>query len=106
LYRLLNTRQFTSHRTRWEKFVIEVNAASKRPLQNNKLGTSWEQAGRGAHMVHQIKAPGAMIRPGAIREFQFPEYTDLAATSITPCVNTSPRGSGRKSHLGDRSSQQ
>jgi hypothetical protein len=56
--------------------MFEVNAATKRPLQNNKRGTSAEQAGRGAHMVHQIKAPGAMIRPGAAREFQFPEYTD------------------------------
>jgi hypothetical protein len=84
LFRLLNTRQFTSQRTRWEKFVFEVNAATKRPLQDNKLGTSSEQAGRGVHMVHQIKAPGAILRPGAAREFQFREYADLTTASRSP----------------------
>jgi len=37
---LLNTRQFASARPRRDKFVFEVNAATKRPLQNNKRGTS------------------------------------------------------------------
>jgi hypothetical protein len=32
------------------KFLFEVNAATKRPPQNNKHGTSAEQAGRGAHV--------------------------------------------------------
>jgi pimeloyl-ACP methyl ester carboxylesterase len=65
LFRLLNTRQFTSGRPRREKFVFELNAATKRPLQNNKRGTSSEQAGRGAHMLRQIKAPQGGIIAGS-----------------------------------------
>jgi hypothetical protein len=57
LFFLLNTRESTSRRTRWEKFLFEINAATKRPLQDNKHGTSAEQAGRGAHVVTQIKRP-------------------------------------------------
>jgi hypothetical protein len=34
--RLSNTRQFTSPRTRRDEFAFGVNAAMKRPVENNK----------------------------------------------------------------------
>jgi hypothetical protein len=40
-----------------EKFVIGVNAATKRPLQNNKRGSSEKQAARGLRAQQQIKRP-------------------------------------------------
>jgi hypothetical protein len=123
LFRLLNTRESTSDPTRQEKFVSGVNAAAKRPLDDNKRGNKPEQSkgaiadvgaalmaalcltaggrpppGRlrpyGAEKFEswrepQSKAPGAMTRPGAAREFQFPEYTDLVDASSK---NKVPRG--------------
>jgi hypothetical protein len=37
----------------------------------------------------QIETPGAMIRPGANRQFQFHEHTDLPMTSRLAELNSS-----------------
>ena len=50
----------------------------KRPVENNKRETSEEQAWRSARLRQQIKRR-AVIRPGAAREFQFRESTDLGS---------------------------
>jgi hypothetical protein len=73
---LLNTGKFTSRRTHRFEFAFGVNAAMKRPVENNKRGTSEKQATRGARL-RQNQTPGAVIGPGAVREFQFREYADL-----------------------------
>jgi hypothetical protein len=39
--------------------------------------------------VLQIETPAAMIRPGANRQFQFHEYTDLSMTSRLAKQNSS-----------------
>jgi hypothetical protein len=79
--RLLNTRKITSHRTHGDEFAFGVNAATKRPVENNKRGTSEKQ--RSAELMHskeihgkKNQSPGAVIRPGATLKFQFPEYSD------------------------------
>jgi hypothetical protein len=63
LFRLLNTRESASGRALGEKFAIAVNAATKRPLPNNKPGSSEKQAGRGIQGADKSSA-GAVIRAG------------------------------------------
>src|ERR1700736_5549889 len=46
--------------------------------------TSEDQAGRGPRARRPIKTPGAGIRPGAARDFQFREYADLDTASSAP----------------------
>jgi hypothetical protein len=54
----------------WDEFAFGFNAAAKRPLGENKR----ESSGARFEAGNKSKAPGAVIRPGALREFQFPEY--------------------------------
>jgi hypothetical protein len=73
---LLNTRKFTSRRTHRGGFAFGVNAATKQPAENNKRETS--EARRSCMATNQT--PGAVIRPGAVRGFQFREYADLRSS--------------------------
>jgi hypothetical protein len=66
------TGKITSRGTPAGKFGFGVKAATKRPVENNKR----EQVSRGYFAWQQTKTPGAVIRPGALREFQFHQYTD------------------------------
>jgi hypothetical protein len=66
------------------EFAFAFNAPAKRPLEWNKRDNKQEQAQQQAgtsvaavRVRHQTKRPAEQFRPGAIREFQFPEYPDF-----------------------------
>jgi hypothetical protein len=67
---------------RRKRFAFEVNATTKRPLQHDGRGTSKNKSGHGFRAQQRIQTPGTVVRPGAIREFQFAEYDDLSPSSI------------------------
>jgi len=70
----------------------------KRPVKNNKRGTSEKQA-RNKRETSEARrsyrattqTPGAVIRPGAAREFQFREYADLCRSVKRAGINKLPR---------------
>jgi hypothetical protein len=90
------------HRT---EFAFEFNTPAKRPLGRNKRNNKCdnkpeqvkEQARRRVHVRHQTKRPAGQFQPGATREFQFHEYSDLRLQSRFPTKsNGAPATSTRR----------
>jgi hypothetical protein len=58
---LLNARKFTSRRTHRDEFAFGVNTAMKRPVENNKRGTSEKQPTEARRSSAAKSTPGAVI---------------------------------------------